>query len=144
MADTAWGQDRWPFLLELIHWELLETLVVRFEDLPVPEDLQAAPSGAARIHLDPATCLVAYGHAVHRATEEAPLPEPGPVQLLAHRDPEGRFRLRDLTPATALLLTRAQESPLAEVLADLGIPDPEPAFALLVELRKVGAIAGFR
>jgi hypothetical protein len=144
MADTSWGLDRWPYLLELLHWELLETLVVRFEDLPLPAALDPAPSLAHRIHLDPAACLVAYGHAVHLTTEEDPVPRPGPVQLLAHRDPEGRFRLRDLTPATAILLTQAQERPLGEVLTDLGIQDADPALALLVDLRTAGAIAGFR
>lgn len=142
MEGTRWGLDRWPFLLELAHWELLETLVYRFEDLPAQEGLGSRPGPGSRVVLEGATRLVSYTHAVHRATEEAPRPEPGAVHLLAYRDPEGLFQALELTPATAFLLADAR--PLGEVLDALGLQDPAPSLALLEDLRKAGAIAGFR
>ncbi|BDU74083.1 HvfC family peptide modification chaperone [Mesoterricola silvestris] len=143
LARTGWGRDRWPFLLELVHWELLETLVYRFEDAPAPGGLEPRPGLESRVVLDPATRLVSYAHAVHRATEAAPRPEPGPVHLLAHRDPEGLFEVLELTPATAHLLTEGASRPIGAVLGDLGIPDPAPALAFLANLRAAGALAGF-
>jgi hypothetical protein len=142
LASTSWGLDRWPFLLELVHWELLDTLVYRFEDLPVPGGLEPSPSPGSAVELDPATRLVSYTHAVHRATEEDPWPAPGPVHLLAYRDPEGLFQVLELTPATAFLL--AGDGTVGELLDQAGIEDPGPTLALLEDLRKGGAIAGFR
>lgn len=142
LADTGWGRDRWPFILELAHFEILETLVYRFEDLPAPPDLAPVPRLTSRVVLDAATQVVAYGHAVHKSTEEAPRPAPGPAHLLAHRDPEGRFQVMELTPATAALLRDPR--PLGEALAAMGVQDPATTFSLLASLRKAGAIAGFR
>jgi len=142
LVDTAWGRDRWPWLLELVHFELLETLVYRAEDAPAPPGLAPDPAPGARVVLDPAAQVVAYTHAVHRATEERPRPEAGATHLLAYRDGEGLFQLLELTPATAALLVDPR--PLGEVLAALGEPDPARAFSLLASLRKAGAIAGFR
>lgn len=143
LAQTRWGLDLWPFLLELAHFELLEDLVYRFEDAPA-QPLDACPGPASRVVLEPSTQVVSYAHAVHRATEEAPRPEAAPTHLLAYRDADGLFQLMELTPATALLLVEAGARPLAEVLPALGITDAEGTFALLEGLRKAGALAGFR
>jgi len=143
LARTGWGLDRWPFLLELVHWELLETLVYRFEDLPAPKGLAASPGPGSRVVLDAATRLVSYTHAVHLATEEAPRPASGTVHLLAYRDREGLFEALELTPATAYLLTESASRPLGEVLVELGIADTGPSMAFLEDLRETGAIAGF-
>jgi hypothetical protein len=142
LADTAWGRDPWPWLLELAHSELLETLVYRAEDVSAPPDLAPSPAPGARVVLDPAAQVVAYTHAVHRATEECPRPEAGATYLLAYRDEEGLFQLLELTPATAALLVDPR--PLGEVLAALGEAESARAFELLENLRKAGAIAGFR
>jgi len=80
------GLDRWPFLLELLHFELLETLVCRYPDLPAPPGLTAEPGLGSRAVLAPATQVVTYGHAVHRCTEEAPRPRQAATHLLAFRD----------------------------------------------------------
>lgn len=144
LAATRWGQDRWPFLLELAHAELLETLVARFPDSDPVEGLHAEPGPEDLVVLDPATQVVAYTHAVHRACVEAPVPEARPAHLLAFRDGEGESRLLELTPATAALLMGAQTLPLAEAAAALNLPDLAPMTGLLHDLRRDGAIAGFR
>ncbi len=143
LARTGWGLDRWPFLLELVHWELLETLVYRFEDLPAPEGLAASPGPGSRVVLDAAAQLVSYSHAVHLASEEAPRPAPGIVHLLACRDREGIYQALELTPATAYLLKEGASRPLGEVLEDLGIADAGPTLAFLEDLLGTGAVAGF-
>jgi len=144
LAATRWGQDHWPFLLELAHAEILETLVARFPDSDPPEGLHADPGPEDLLVLDPATQVVSYTHAVHRVCEEAPVPETRPTHLLAFRDGDGLAQLMELTPATAALLVQAQTRPLAEAAAALNIPDLAPVTGLLHDLRRYGAIAGFR
>ena len=144
LAATCWGQERWPFLLELAHAEILETLVARFPDSDPLEGLHADPGPEDLVVLDPATQVVTYTHAVHRTCVEAPVPEALPTHLLAYRDEEGIARLMELTPATAALLVRAQTLPLAEAAAALNMPDLAPVTGLLHDLRRDGAIAGFR
>jgi hypothetical protein len=144
LASIRWGQDRWPFLLELAHAEILEVLVARFPDSERPEGLHAEPGLPDVVVLDPATQIVSYAHAVHRASEQAPIPEAHPTHLLAFRDGEGKARLMELTPATAALLVRAQAQALAAAATDLGIPDLNPALNLLRDLHRDGAIAGFQ
>jgi len=143
LAATSWGQDRWPFLLELAHAEILEVLVARFPDSVGPEDLHPDPRPDDAVVLDPATQVVSYAHAVHRATEASPIPEARPTHLLAFRDDEGEARLKELTPATAALLMQAQSRSLAAAAAGLGITDFAEALDLLRDLRREGAIAGF-
>ena len=144
LAATRWGQVRWPFLLELAHAELLEVLVARFPDSARPEDLHVNPGPEDLVVLDPATQVVSYTHAVHHSSLEAPIPEARPAHLLAFRDEEGEVRLMELTPATSALLVQAQTRPLAEAAAVLNVPDLVPVLSLLHDLRRDGAIAGFR
>ena len=145
LAATRWGQDRWPVLLELAHAEILETLGARFPDSEPPlEGLHADPGPADLVVLDPATQVVTYTHEVHRACVEAPVPRAHPTHLLAFRDGDGLARLMELTPATAALLVQAQTRPLAEAAAVLNMSDLAPVTELLHDLRRDGAIAGFR
>lgn len=144
LASTRWGRDRWPFLLELAHAEILEVLVARFPDSDPPEDLHADPAPQDLVALNPATQVVSYAHAVHRVHEQAPVPDARPTHLLAFRDREGEARLMELTPATAALLVQARTHPLADCAAALDMPDLTPAMHLLRGLHRNGAIAGFR
>lgn len=144
LASTRWGQDRWPFLLELAHAEILEVLVARFPDSDPPGDLHGDPAPQDLVVLDSATQVVSYAHAVHRVHEEAPIPEARPTHLLAFRDGEGEARLLELTPATAALLVQARTRPLAESAAALDLPDLALAMNLLRDLHRDGAIAGFQ
>jgi hypothetical protein len=143
LAETGWGQVTWPFLLELAHAELLEVLVARFPEGDLPSGLHGEPGPGDCVVLDRATQVVSYRHAVHRASEAAPVPETRPTHLLAYRDSEGRPQLMDLTPAAAALLVRAQAESLAEAAAALGV-DLNSSLGLLRDLRGRGAIAGFR
>jgi hypothetical protein len=144
LADTTWGQARWPFLLELAHAELLEVLVARFPDGDPPEGVHAEPTPGDGVVLNAATQLVSYGHAVHRVTEQDPVPEIRPTHLLAYRNSEGEAKVMELTPATAALLVQAQAQSLAEAAAAMNLPDLAPAITLLRDLRREGAIAGFQ
>lgn len=144
LAASSWGQDRWPFLLELAHAEILEVLVARFPDSDPPEGLHAEPGPADLVVLDGATQIVSYSHAVHRVTEAAPIPEARPTHLVAFRNEEGEAQLLELTPATAALLVQARTRPLAEAAASLNLPDLDAILNLLRDLRRDGAIAGFQ
>jgi hypothetical protein len=143
LAETRWGQDRWPFLLELAHAELLEVLVARYPDSEPPAGLHAEPEPGDLVVLAAATQVVSYSHAVHRSRIDSPVPEARPSHLLAFRDPDGEARLMDLTPATAALLRQVQDQPLAEAAGALGFADLDPVLDLLRGLRRDGAIAGF-
>lgn len=137
LAEASWGQDRWPALLELAHYEYLELLVTRWADEPGLEGLAGVPSAASRIVLDPAARVVSYAHAVHRASEAEPDPVPGRTHLLLYRDPAGDFGVFELTESLAALLVRAQAEPMGPSFSsDLG--------DLLVDLVERGALRGFR
>jgi len=142
VADTGRGLDRWPFLLELLHFELLDQLVERWPE-EAAASLRPVPEAGDRIELDPATRVVSYTHAVHLATVEAPVPAHTPAHLLAFRDAAGDFQLRELTAATAALLVGAQAAPFAEAAAGLGL-EAGPAATLLEQLCAEGALTGFR
>jgi hypothetical protein len=144
LAATGWGQDRWPFLLELAHAEILEVLVARFPDGVSLEAVHAEPGPQDRVVLDPATQVITYRHAVHRVDERSPVPEERPTHLLAFRDQEGLAKLLELTPATSALLVQAQSKPLAEAASAVGLFDITPTLSLLRDLHREGAIAGFQ
>jgi hypothetical protein len=144
LATTAWGQDRWPFLLELAHAEILEVLVARHPEGEPPQDLQAEPAPQHLIVWAAATQVVSYAHAVHRVSEAAPVPDARPTHLLAFRDAEGEARLLELTPATAALLVQARTCAIAEAAAALNLTELDPVLALLRDLQRDGALAGFQ
>ncbi len=144
LASSGWGQDRWPFLLELAHAEILEVLVARFPDSDPPEGLHADPSPGDMVVLEAATQIVSYSHGVHRATEAAPVPEASPTHLIAFRDGEGEARLMELTPAAAALLMQGRTLALGKAAAALNISDLTPVLDLLKDLHRDGAIAGFQ
>lgn len=143
LAATSWGQDRWPFLLELAHAEILEVLVARFLDSDPPGNLHADPRPDDFVVLDPATQVVTYRHAVHLVQETAPIPEARPTHLLAFRNREGLAKLLELTPATSALLVQARVRTLSAAAAALDMPDLAPALTLFQNLQRDGAIAGF-
>jgi len=144
LAATGWGQERWPFLLELAHAEILEVLVARFPDIDPPGGLHAEPGPGDLVVMETATQMVSYRHAVHLATEAAPIPEATPTHLIAFRNDGGDVQLMALTPATAALLVQARTRPLAEAAASLNLLDLTPILTLLRDLRRDGAIAGFQ
>jgi len=144
LVETGWGQATWPFLPELAHFELLEVLVARYPDGPGDARLHQEPLEADNLVLDPATRLVAYAHAVHRATEEAPIPRAEPTYLLAFRDARGDCQVLELTTVTAALLSQAAAKSISDVARELGLQDLQAVRILLTDLRERGALAGFR
>jgi len=144
LADTGWGLDRWPFLLELAHFELLESLVERCPESPAPLDLHEPPSTRDRLLLDPATRVVAYSYAVQEATVEQPEPRAAATHLMGFRDGDGDVRWVALTPGTAALLVRAQTEAVRDAVAALGLPSLPEAMGLLLDFRTQGAVLGFR
>ena len=144
LADSRWGQDRWPFLLQLAHYEELELDVVRHPDGPPPPGLLREPAADRVAVLDPAARNLAYGFAVQAATVEAPEPPSACAWLLCHRDRDGAFRVLELTAHVSALLARSQEGQaLGPAAAELGV-EPAAAFDLLRDFRDRGAILGFR
>lgn len=144
LAASGWGQDRWPFLLELAHAEMLDVLVARFPEGEPVHGLHAEPQPGDLLVLDPATRIVSYGHAVHRVSEASPRPEARPTHLVAFRQADGEAQLLELTPATSAFLVRAQEMPLGEAALSLGFDGLAPLLPVLHDLHRDGAIAGFQ
>ena len=142
LASSGWGRDRWPFLLELAHFELVKELVEHIPEDPEPPGLHAEPAAGDRLVLAPGAQVLAYGCQVFEATLDRPEPPPGPCHLLASRGGDGYVQWRVLTAATAALLARGQGEALGGVMADLGLP-PGEAFAFLDDLRAQGALLGF-
>ena len=142
LADGAWGQDRWPFLLQLAHWEYMELEVLRWPE-PPPGTFATEPGLSARVRFDPSARVLAYGWRVHGATEEAPVPAEGPAHLLAFRDLDLEFAWKGLSPPGSAFLVRCQRGePALAAAAALGL-DRAEALDLLEELRRDGAILGF-
>ena len=144
MAATGWGQDRWPSLLQLAHFELLTVLVAHHPGGAPAEPTHPDPAPGDRLVLEAPTQLVSYAYRVHEVTLEEPVPDEGATHLLACRDAQGRARWTELTPATAALLLGAQRVPIGQAMADLGLEDPNEAMDLLAEFQAKGAIRGFR
>jgi hypothetical protein len=142
LVASGWGQDRWPFLLPLVHFELLTALVAHHPGGD-PDHLHPAPRLGDVLVLAPPTQLVTYPYQVHLATVEAPVPEPGTTHLLAYRDADGAPHWMELTPATAALLLNAQRLNIGQTALDLDLTDLSEAVELLGRLRTQGAIAGF-
>lgn len=140
LASSAWGRDRWPFLLELAHFELVKQLVEHLPGEDAPPGLHPDPLSGDRLALAPSTQVLAYTYRVHEATWELPAPLPGTCHLLASRDEEGWIRWRELTEATACLLVRAQAATVAATARELGLELPA-VLAFLASLG--GAVAGF-
>lgn len=143
IADTGWGLERWPFLLELMHFELVRELVEHAPEGPPAAAPRPRPTLADRLLLAPGTQVLSYAHAVHEATPESPVPEPRPCHLLVNRDPDGLMQFRELSPAMAALLVRAQRESLAAASVAAGLDEEPGLLELLAELRAQGALQGF-
>ncbi len=143
LADSAWGQDRWPFLLALAHFEWIELEVLRWPEDPAPAGLGEDPAPERRAVFDGAFRNLAYGWRVHGSTAEAPVPAPGAAHLACFRDRDLDFRVLEVDPRSSAFLARCQEgSTAAEGAAAAGL-DLAEALDLLRRLRREGAIHGF-
>ena len=143
LSTSGWGQDRWPFLLQLAHFELVKELVEHVLEAERPEGLHPEPAPGDRVVLPASTQVLSYTYRVFEATFDRPEPAPGPCHLLASRGPDGYIQWRTLTEATAALLMRAQSASIAEAMAALGLEDLPGTLVFLEELRIKGALQGF-
>jgi hypothetical protein len=144
LASSGWGRERWPFLLPLAHFEVLQSLVFHHPEGNPPEGLHRQAEPGDRLVLEASAQLVSYAFAVHLATPEAPEPAPGPVHLAVYRGEGGEVDCKVLTPATAALLVRGQAQPIGEAVRSLGLGGPGEALGLLNELRAQGLLLGFQ
>jgi hypothetical protein len=144
LSTSGWGADRWPYLLELAHFEVLHALVEHHPDQAPHWGLRARAALDLRLVPDPSAQGVTYAYAVHRSTPEDPVPSREPTHLLLHRGVRGEVRRQELTPATSALLVLGRERPVGEAVRALGLPDPAAALTLLDALRAEGALLGFR
>lgn len=144
LAESAWGQERWPFLLQLAHFEYVELEVLISPDtVPVP-GLKATPDPEDRAVFDGAFRNLAYGYRVLEADEEDPEPAEAPAFVVCLRNREGRFETREVDNRISAFLAQAlQQAPLGAATRALGLPWDE-AVALLVDLRDRGGILGFQ
>jgi hypothetical protein len=143
LVATGWGQDRWPFLLQLVHCELLSSLVTHHPGGDPLEPSHAQPRLGDRLVLAAPTQVVTYGYQVHRVSRDAPVPAPGAVHLMAYRNGAGVAQWMELTPATAALLLAAQRTGIGQAALDLGLTDLSEAIELLADFQARGAIGGF-
>lgn len=143
LADTAWGQDRWPCLLQLAHWEYVELDCLLHPDTVPVSGLGKDPSAMGVAHFDGAFRNLAYGFRVQEADEEDPEPAPGTACLLALRNREGRFEWQEVDGPTSAFLARALEGqPLGEAAAAVALPW-DTAAELLMDLQERGGVLGF-
>ncbi|HJV23740.1 MAG TPA: putative DNA-binding domain-containing protein [Holophagaceae bacterium] len=144
LAESGWGADRWPFILQLAHYEYLELDVLRHPDEAAPSGLLPEPGPGRHAVLDGSTRNMAYQWQVQDATEEAPEPAEGPAFLFCHRDPEGSFQVREVdAPASAFLTRCLQGEALGAAAQAVGMAWDD-ASALLRELQAESAVLGYR
>lgn len=144
LVETGPHHDRWPFLLQLAHYEYMELEILRWpEDAP----LDARPERAeptSRLVASGALRNLAYGYRVHEADEDDPEPEEGPAHLCCYRDRQSRFVCLEVDGPRSAFLARALEGePLGEAAEAVGLAFREAA-AWLEGLRRDGAVLGYR
>lgn len=144
LAESGWGLDRWPFLLALVHWEVLELELLRHPDLPAPPEFQPEPGADRRAVPEPTLRNLTYPWAVHRATEENPEPAAEPTHLLAWRSPEGDFESLVLSASASALVARWLEGEPLGAAAEAVEVDTAEALSLAATLHAKGALSGFR
>jgi hypothetical protein len=143
LADSAWGQDRWPFLLQLAHFEYIEVEVLRWPEEAPPGDLGGEPGPDRHVVFDGAARNLAYQWRVHESGEEDPRPGPGEALLFCYRDRNLGFESLEVDPHTSAFLARCLEGEvLGEAAAGVGM-DLAEAQHLLRRLQEDGAVLGF-
>ncbi|MBK8724861.1 MAG: putative DNA-binding domain-containing protein [Holophagaceae bacterium] len=143
LAEGGWGKERWPFLLQLAHYEYIELDVLRWPEAPSREGLGDTPGADLRVAFDGAFRNLAYQWRVHESTEEAPVPLEGPAHLVCYRDRDLGFETLEVDPHTSAFLARCLEGQaLGEAASGIGLDLPA-AQGLLGRLRENGAVLGF-
>lgn len=144
LATSGWGQERWPFLLQLAHFEYIEVEILRWPDDPPPKGLKDIPAADSRVVFAGATRNLAYSYQVHKATKEDMEPEAGEAFLLGYRDWEGDFFYSELSAHASAFLARCLEGEsVGMAAAALGL-DVDEVLDLLIRFMGKGAVLGFR
>lgn len=143
LAESGWGQDRWPFLLALAHFEWVELEVLRWPEEPPPGGLAEDPAPGHRVAFDGAFRNLAYGWRVHESVEDLPVPAAGATHLLCFRDREQDFRVLEVDPGSSAFLARCREGETTGAAAAGTGLDPDEGLGLLARLHREGAILGF-
>ncbi len=144
LAQSGWGQDRWPFLLQLAHYEYIEVEILRWPDEAPQVDLGALPKADLYVVFDGTVRNLAYAYAVQDASGGNPEPDAGETYLLAYRDGAGDFQASTLSPHASAFLARCLEGErVGEAARALGLP-LEDGLELLWSLHAKGAVLGFR
>lgn len=144
LANSGWGQERWPFLLQLAHFEYIEVEILRWPDDPPLDELQATPTLDSRVVFAGATRNLAYAHRVHEATKENPEPGTGEAFLLGYRDLEGDFIYSELSAHASAFLARCLEGESIGVAASALDLEVDEVLDLLIRFREKGALSSFR
>lgn len=144
LANSRWGQERWPFLLQLAHFEYIEVEILRWPDETAPDGLSGAPGAGSQVVFNGAARNLAYTYLVHGASKEAPVPEAGEAFLLGYRDQAGDFVYSELSPHASAFLARCQDGEPVGVAAKALDLEIDEVLDLLGSLKEKGAISGFR
>ncbi len=144
LASSGWGQERWPFLLQLAHFEYIEVEILRWPDEPPLNDLKVTPAADSHVVFDGATRNLAYAYRVHEATKEDPEPKAGETFLLGYRDSEGDFLYSELSAHASAFLARCLEGKSIGAAASALRLEVDEVLELLIGLREKEALSGFR
>ena len=144
LANSAWGQDRWPFVLQLAHFEYIEVEIMHWLDEPLSNDLKVMPTADSQVVLDGATRNLAYSYRVHEATKEDPEAQGGETFLMGYRDAQGDFNYSELSAHASAFLARCMEGESIGVAASALNLELDEVLDLLIGFREKGALRGFR
>ena len=144
LADSSWGQDRWPYILQLAHYEYLELEVLRHPDETAPPGLCPEPAPERVAVFSGSTRNMAYSWEVHEASIEDPEPRESPSRLICHRDPEGDFQVREVDAESSAFLTRCLQGETLAAAAKAVGGELEDFLELLEVLQREGAVLGYR
>lgn len=144
LAASAWGQDRWPALLSLAHFEYMELDVLRAPEDEDDQSLADRPAPSSRVAFSLSARNLAYPWRVHEATEVAPEPAEGTALLFCHRLPDGRYHQQELDGPESAFLTRVMADATIHEAAEAVELDLQQALSLVADLHSEGAVLGYR
>ncbi len=153
------GDDDFPFLVELAHYEYIELALSVSEETNDLEGVDPDGDLLAGVPVKSALAWVyAYQYAVHRISAEflPDAPAEQPVYLAVYRDAEDKVGFLELNAVTAGLLNAIQENEagktgealLRTLAADINYPDTDAFIAhgltALQEMRSLDILTGTR
>ena len=133
------GDDDFPFLLELAHYEWVELAISVSEQSN--DDLDVDPNGDLLAGVPVKSKLAdayAYHYPVHRIAEDFIPKEPGaqPTYLVVYRQANDDLGFMELNPVTARLLEMIHNNAeatgrelLAQLATEISYPDPDALIA---------------